>query len=112
MVALFSHILFPIATIAFLLHVRRKCAVRTYLISCVAVVVAALLLWFLKPVIFDYYKGPLDSAGFDTWTVPIAAFSVAAICSLAVQKWYLRILQFLAAFIVANFLILYASWIS
>jgi hypothetical protein len=85
-VALFSHIVFPIATIAFLLHVRRKCSVRTYLISCVAIVAAALLLWFLKPVLYDYYKGPLDSAGFDTWTVPIAAFSVAAICWFAVQN--------------------------
>src|SRR5438132_4619616 len=108
LLALLTHVVFPVATIAVLVRVRRRYPLRAYFICSIVLLALAVMLWLRVPQIEFWHRGPLDAGGFDTWAVPVAAISLAAICSFALHRWYLRALQYFVAFAIANFWILFA----
>jgi hypothetical protein len=52
------------------------------------------------------------SAYFESWTVPLAVFSIAIVCAVRAEKFRFRIMQFIASFIAANFWLSYTGWLT
>jgi hypothetical protein len=107
------NIFLPVASAALLLRVRRNSSLGIYALWCAPFFAAAVVTWLFAPQIVYYSKGPLNAVGFDSWAVPAAAFCIAAICSLATERRYVRVFQIVAAFLVTDALFLFfAGWIA
>jgi hypothetical protein len=105
-------IFFPIATAAFLLHIRRKYQFGTYLAWSTPFLVLALCVWLTTSDVVYYYCGRLCASGFESWGAPLAVAMLAAICAFAFQKTWLRWAQGAVAFVAFNFCLLLAGWIA
>ncbi len=111
--ALLMNLVFPIGSVGCLLSVRRRFTFWVYFFCCVIFVGAAVVTWLCTPDILYYNHGRLNAAGFRSWALPIVALSIALICFFPVDRWYIRLLQFVSAFAVTNFFFsIYAGWLS
>jgi hypothetical protein len=112
MTAFAIDIFFPIATAAFLLHIRRKYRLGPYLAWSLPFLVMALCVWLTMSDVIYYYCGRLCASGFESWGAPLAVVALVSICSLALQRNWLRWVQGVVAFIAFNFCLLFAGWIA
>ena len=94
---------FPIATAAFLLHIRRKYGAGTYLLWSLPFLTLAVCVWLTTSDVVYYYFGRLCSSGFESWGAPLAVAALVAICAFALRRPWLRWLQGVTAFVAFNF---------
>ena len=100
----------PAALIALFLYVRRRTTGNRYLLFTIPFLVAALSTWFLSHDIMFYDYGPRLAEGFRTWAISAAVCAVALVCPPRINNRYAVGGQAGAAFLLANMLMLSASW--
>jgi hypothetical protein len=103
---------FPIATAAFLLHIRRKYQLGIYLAWSLPFVILALSVWLSTSDVVYYYCGRLCSSGFESWGAPLAVATLVAVCAMRLRRPWQRWLQGWTAFFAFNFCLLFAGWIA
>ncbi|HEV7607102.1 MAG TPA: hypothetical protein VGO61_07185 [Steroidobacteraceae bacterium] len=103
---------FPIATAAFLLHIRRKYQLGTYVVWSMPFLVLALCVWLTTSNVVYYSCGRLCGSGFESWGAPLAVAALVVVCAFALRRPWLRWMQGAVAFVAFNFCLLLAGWIA
>ena len=112
MLTLLVELILPVSVPLSLLYVRRRYSLRLYGLIALAVLLAATVTWWLEPRITYYSRGPLESAGIDSWPLPFAVISVAIICFPVFRFRFARSVQVLASFLVVRIWLIFVRWIS
>lgn len=105
-------VFFPLATAAYLLHIRQKYSLEGYILATLPFLAAGLFAWAHDRDIILYYNGPLMASGFKSWAAPVAIASIAILCVFRMPGIWWRTSQILMSFVIVNFWIFYAGWIS
>jgi hypothetical protein len=106
------HLILPLTLTMILLFVRNTSSGLRFTITSIIFLIFAIIIWWLFPNIYYYNEGPKMSAYFESWTVPLAVFSIAIVCAVRAEKFRFRIMQFIASFIAANFWLSYTGWLT
>ena len=102
---------FPIATAAFLTHIRLSYSLMQYFVATIPFLAVGLYAWARADDVLLSYNGPLMASGFRSWAAPVAIFSIAALCAFPARGSLARIGQICIAVIVANaWTVVFAGW--
>lgn len=105
-------LVFPIATAAFLLYVRRKYQLGTYIAWSLPFLILALCVWLMTSDVVYFYCGRLCGSGFESWGAPLAVTALVVVCAFSLRRPWLRWAQGALAFVAFNCSLLSASWIA
>jgi hypothetical protein len=112
MVVILLSIVLPIAIAGVLLLLRQRVSVAWFSLAFAGLLGASLAVWWFDPSIKYYDRGPLNAAGVFTYSLPLAIVSIGLVCFPVFRFRLARPLQMVGAFLIANFWLLSAEWIS
>lgn len=106
------NLFFPAATVAFLLHIRRKYKVDVYLAWSCVFLALALGVWLTASDVVYFYCGHLCGSGFESWGAPLAVLAIILVCVFALRRSWQRWVQGAIALVAFNFCLAVAGWVS
>ncbi|MGD8912586.1 MAG: hypothetical protein PVI97_07200 [Candidatus Thiodiazotropha sp.] len=103
-------LILPVGTAVAMLAIREHFSLWHYVSFCFLIVGIGFISWILVDNI-SWAKG-LSGGGFRSWALPLAAATIAVLCSWRSRRKCIQFLQMLAAVIFANIWFAYAGWVA
>jgi hypothetical protein len=103
-------LILPAGTAVAMLAVRNHFNLSHYILVSFLFIGMGLISWVLVDNI-SWARG-LSGGGFRSWALPLAAGSIAVLCSWRSGRQYIKVMQTLAAVFLANLWFAYASWVA